>query len=302
MLSRESWGAVALCGLLACSFDDSTGGAGEASSSTSTTTEGTTAGDTADPSGAEGTRDGSSGTPTSDTSSGDTTSGTGAPVGSGCCEAHAIPGCDEAAVQQCVCEVEQECCLFEWIESCAELAQARCEATCESDDSGSSGGGGSSDSGRVGCEEPVVIELAPADAVLSGNWTLGMSDLGEGEILRLQGGVQGEARFDVEVPCDDTWFVWVRYWEDGEDDSYFVTLDEAPEPPAIFEGDCTPAGSGYDWRLLNYRDPIDSSLCEYVEDPWTPTWDEGPHAIAFSFRESFALGRIVVTNDPRFAP
>ncbi|MCR9159968.1 MAG: hypothetical protein ACE37F_32495 [Nannocystaceae bacterium] len=40
----------------------------------------------------------------------------------------------------------------------------------------------------------------------------------------------------------------------------------------------------------------------YVEDPWTPTWEAGTHTIEFSYRESLAMGRILITNDPAFVP
>jgi hypothetical protein len=66
------------------------------------------------------------------------------PPGNGCCEVHEGPGCDEALVQACVCDMDASCCGFDWTESCVDLAQARCEATCEADmtttDSDSTGG------------------------------------------------------------------------------------------------------------------------------------------------------------------
>lgn len=66
------------------------------------------------------------------------------PEGTGCCEAHEGSGCDEALVQTCVCDIDAACCGFGWTESCADIAQTRCEATCEPDmtttDSDSTGG------------------------------------------------------------------------------------------------------------------------------------------------------------------
>ncbi|MBV1861680.1 MAG: pentapeptide repeat-containing protein [Nannocystaceae bacterium] len=55
------------------------------------------------------------------------------PPGSGCCTPHEGPGCDEAAVQECVCDMDTSCCGFDWRDSCVEVAQARCEATCAPD-------------------------------------------------------------------------------------------------------------------------------------------------------------------------
>ena len=130
-----------------------------------------------------------------------------------------------------------------------------------------------------------------------------LSELGEGEIAvydeseRLRGSVTHQ----VEIPCDDTFYLWVRYWEQGDADSYFVALDAEPEPPAIFEADCTPMGNGWGWSLLNWRDQ-NEPLCTYVEDPWAPQWEAGTHTIEFTYRESLGLGRVIVTNDPMFIP
>ncbi len=68
------------------------------------------------------------------------------PPGSGCCQPHEGPGCNEAAVQTCVCDMDASCCGFDWQETCVDLAQARCDATCQPDmtttdsDSDSTGG------------------------------------------------------------------------------------------------------------------------------------------------------------------
>lgn len=229
---------------------------------------------------------------------------TGLPEGDGCCEAHEGPGCNEDPVQQCVCEAEPECCLFDWLESCAALAEDKCAATCESSgDTGSTGGDPTTGGMSSACEEPVVIEISPEEAVLTGAWELGMSQVGEGTIIRLPqfGGADGEITWNVDVPCDDDWIVWVRYFEQGSDDSYYVQVDGEPEFPVVFEGDCTGGGQGYGWRALNYREE-GSNPCESVEDPWLQTWETGEHAVAFSFRESIAMGRLVVTNDPDYLP
>lgn len=249
--------------------------------------------------------DSSTGAPTPDTTTGPTTgpdTTTGEPGSQGCCEPHDTPGCNEPAVVDCVCEAEPACCAFEWDEACVELAMSDCEATCE--DPGTTGEPPDTTTG-VGamCEEIVVMEMVPSEAIYSGAWELGMSMVGEGEIslLNQQLGFEGSFLYEPDIPCNDTWFIWTRYWESGADDSYFVTLDGQPMPQAIFEGDCTGGGQGYDWAALNYRDQGDDT-CVYVEDPWAPQWDAGVHQIEFSFRESLAMGRIVITNDPAYVP
>ncbi len=309
MVGRRFLAGGALCVSLACSFD--AGDLSEDEGSTSSNASGSTTNSSPPDPSDDGATGAATGGAASATTGGPatTSASTGdAPEGSdGCCDAHDAPGCNEAEVQQCVCLAEQACCLFDWGPACAQRAQTECGATCEADDSGSTGSTGgsesseSSDSGPSNCE-PSTFEIVPSEATLSGNWVLSMSEVGEGEILVLDGGVDGEARFEVDIPCSDTWFIWVRYWENGQDDSYFVTLDDGPNPPAIFEGDCSPGGGGYAWQLLNYRDPLDGGPCEYLEDPWAPSWDAGAHTVAFSYRESIAMGRLVVTNDPDYVP
>ncbi len=223
------------------------------------------------------------------------------PPGPGsCCEPSKTPGCDDPDVVDCVCAREAFCCAFEWDQNCADMAQDMCMASC--DDPGTSG---SSDDGNMmgNCEDIVTFEMQPSEATHSGAWELGMSMIGEGEISVLnQGmGTDGSILYEPDIPCDDTWYIWVRYWESGNDDSYFATLDGMPMPEAIFEGDCGGGGQGYEWAALNWRDQGDGP-CMYVEDPWAPNWTAGVHQIEFSYRESLAMGRILITNDQDLVP
>jgi hypothetical protein len=174
-----------------------------------------------------------------------------------------------------------------------------------SGDSGESTGDSGSSTGPVStaCAELVNFEMQPADATLSGDWVLGTSMVGEGEIIMTtaNGGHTGSILFEPDIPCDDTWHIWVRYWQSAGQDSYLATLDGMPQPEAVFEGDCTADGDGYAWGELNWRDQ-NAATCEYVVDPWTADWAAGVHAIEFSYRESLAMGRILLTNDPSFVP
>lgn len=168
-----------------------------------------------------------------------------------------------------------------------------------------SGGGSSESTGPVStkCAEIVTFEMMPAQATLSGGWSLARSMVGEGEIASYDAKVGGgSVLYEPDIPCDATWHIWARYWDNGNLDSYLATLDGQPAPAAIFEGDCTNGQANvYDWAQLNWRDEA-AGACVYVEDPWTPQWDAGVHAIEFSFRESIAMGRILITNDPAFVP
>ncbi len=241
-----------------------------------------------------------------------------------CCEAHPEPGCDQPSVQACVCELNGACCGVEWNPACAAAAVDVCAAVCGGDtmtDSGpvddgpfgTSGGPGDTGTfdtgaatdtgGPIGaCQGIETIELEPADATATGGWMLTPSMLGEGEILVLDNGqFDGSVLYEPDLPCDDNWYIWVRFWQQGSDDSYYVTLDGMPQPPAIFEGDCGNGGGGWDWAALNWRDE-NAPPCTYVEDPWAPVWSAGVHEIEVTYRESIAIGRVVVTNDPMFVP
>ena len=259
---------------------------------------------TAPPSGGEGEGStegtGSSGPVGSSTQGEDSgVADSGLPPGVGCCEAHEGPGCNEQGVALCVCAESPECCVFDWLETCAQRAQSECAATCESDDSG---GTTETGSGGLACRETQLLQLGAEDAMVSGNWGLSMSQAGVGQIavINPNAGTSGEVRWEIDVPCEDTWTILVRLFDQGEADSFFATLDGEPMPAAIFEGGIQGLGQGWNWRALNWRDPDDPAI--FIEDPWAPLWGEGTHAVALSYRESIAVARIEVTNDPAYAP
>lgn len=235
---------------------------------------------------------------TDPTTPGDTTSGS---PNDACCEPHEEPGCNEEAVVECVCSVEASCCAFEWSQDCVDLAMGKCMATCE--DPPETTGEETTTGMGADCSELVEIELLPADATHTGAWELSTSQVLPYDIslLNQRVGTEGSILFEPDIPCNDTWYIWVQYWQQGSDDSYFATLDGEPMPPAIFEGDCSQFGQGYDWAVLNWRDEADPA-CTYQQDPWTPDWAAGVHEIEFSFRESPAMGRIVITNDQDYVP
>ncbi len=120
--------AALLALVFACSFDSSSAGGdttfadGGPGSSSSSTGEGTTAID--------------SSTGTTDV----TGDGAGTPDDpQGCCEVHDAPGCNEAAVQSCVCDQAPACCAFGWDAACVDRASVACEATCMADASSDGG-------------------------------------------------------------------------------------------------------------------------------------------------------------------
>ncbi len=219
-----------------------------------------------------------------------------------CCEVHPSPGCEEPDVAACVCEASPECCVFEWAANCVELATTTCEATCMG--ASETSGEGSTGEPVVDCEDAFQLEYSAEDAALDG-WELVESAFpGEGTVAGIildQGEPEGTVTWDVEVPCNDEWHIWVRGRNSGSNDSYFAQLDGGPDPAPIFDLDCG-GGNDYRWRELNWRDPIDGGFCEYVEDPWIATWEAGTHQVQLGYRESPAVSRIIVTNDDAFVP
>ncbi len=153
--------AVALA--VACTnFDDpdrATGASGTSTAAPGTSSNASTTGSTST----------SPSTTNSNPTSVDSTSDA-LPPGQGCCRAHAGAGCEEVAVQACVCDADPSCCAFDWNQGCAELAQSDCAATCLPDpgepessstlDPGGTGpgrasaGSGESGSGSSGGEQP----------------------------------------------------------------------------------------------------------------------------------------------------
>jgi len=298
-----------LVGVLAagCAEESSSGagtdGTGAAGSSTSgASTPSPTPGADADAD--AGATDGGSTTGTSvdtgtdpGTETGAGSSSDGGSEDTNCCTPHGTPECNEPDVIACVCAVQASCCVFDWDGVCADLAQNDCEAECISDTGSGSDGTGDA------CDRLVVLEVPVEDAQLDGGWNLMMSMQGEGMIAVMTGG-RGDITYSVDAPCDDTWHVWVRWYEDGgAQNSFFAAVDGAPDPAAIFEHSCPTAGfgQGWTWSEMTWRDP-DAPTCQYVEDPWTFDWSAGPHELVYGFREAVAMARITLTNDPNFTP
>ena len=105
------------------------------------------------------------------------------------------------------------------------------------------------------------------------------------------------AAFEVQVPCSDTFHVWVRGFDEGTDDSFFAEVDGAPIPQEIFDLDCSGQGQGYIWAELNQR----LGQCG-LDDPWVQDWTAGVHDVVFYPRESISISRIQITNDPNYVP
>lgn len=152
--------------------------------------------------------------------------------------------------------------------------------------------------GNTACEMDVSFELLAVDAGAADGWDPVMSMLGEGMIMAWDEQTNDATiSWDIDVPCDDTWHIWVRGIDQGPSDSYFAIVDGLPDPAPIFELDCTnnPNPGAYVWKELNLRDLADPA-CTYLQDPWTQDWLTGSHAFSLVYRESIAVSKLWITN------
>jgi len=78
------------------------------------------------------------------------------PVGAtgSCCEAHATPGCEDAACCDAVCAVFQDCCQNAWGPGCAQTAFDVCGELCEEEVCASATGSCCEAHATPGCEDP----------------------------------------------------------------------------------------------------------------------------------------------------
>ena len=151
-------------------------------------------------------------------------------------------------------------------------------------------------------DEFIPLEAEAADEI--DGWFEQMSMLGEDVVLAWDN--QNDAAFatwNIDVPCDDTWHIWVRAINAGQSDSFFATVDGLPDPAAIFEIGCDqgPMQATYEWRELNWRDQM-APGCEYIEDPWVQDWAMGVHPFTLTYRESYAISKLWITNTDQQPP
>jgi hypothetical protein len=179
------------------------------------------------------------------------------------------------------------------------------EGDGDGDGDGDGGDGdGDGDTGGNACvgDEEIAIEGEDADTQVG--WYPTESMLGEVEVLFWDQMVpDAYAEWNIDVPCDGDWHVWVRAINYQDQDSLFVQVDGGPMPIPIFEIACDagPQEAAYEWRELNWRDQM-APACEYVEDPWVQTWAAGPHTLTLGARESYAISKIWLTTSDQPPP
>lgn len=160
------------------------------------------------------------------------------------------------------------------------------------------------DTGNTACVEDMSFELLAVDATDVDGFEPQMSMLGEGMIMAWdQENDEAFITWDIDVPCDDTWHIWVRAIDQAANDSFLAVIDGEPNPEAIFEVDCTnnPQQGTYVWTDLNYRDQADPG-CTYLFDPWTQDWLTGIHQLTLLYRESNAVAKLWITNTDQPPP
>ena len=115
-------------------------------------------------------------------------------------------------------------------------------------------------------------------------------------------GAQGAAVFDFDLPCDDTWHIWVKGLDRGTNDSFFADVDGNPNPAAIFDLDCEaqdPEDAEYIWAHLNSREG--DSQCGVGND-WVINAGPGEGVVSFYEREVGAISAVAISNDPGYTP
>ncbi len=146
------------------------------------------------------------------------------------------------------------------------------------------------------CVDPISFLIQAIDYDGESGWDPTMSTLGEGMVMAWDEVDNYDwISWTLDIPCDDTWHIWVRAIEEESNDSLWVRVDGEPMDWGIFEIDCTdsPWDPVYEWKQLNLRG---ANQCQYIYDPWVFDWTVGKHELELAHRESWAISKIWVTN------
>ncbi|MFO7567508.1 MAG: hypothetical protein R6X02_32995 [Enhygromyxa sp.] len=165
-------------------------------------------------------------------------------------------------------------------------------------------GDGDGDDPNPLCSDDHFIEIAAVDADVMEGWEEAESSFGEGLVLGWDGeDPNAYVTWNIDVPCEGTWHIWVRGTDQGQNDSFFAVVDGEPDPAAIFELDCTggPQQTQYVWGELNWR-AQNAGACNYVEDPWVQEWSTGEHSLTLRYRESWGISKLWITNTEQTPP
>jgi hypothetical protein len=106
----------------------------------------------------------------------------------------------------------------------------------------------------------------------------------------------------LDIPCDDTWHIFVRGWDEDNSDSFYAQLDGVPadETDWIFDFDCTAQSNGWTWQHLNER--LNGNCDTSAGNDYDPVLVTGVHQLNLFDREDADMSRLWITNDPAGTP
>lgn len=207
-------------------------------------------------------------------------------------------------------------------DSASELTGGGSGAGTVSDDGlGDSDGGhdGATDDGATGsaagvdCTQTHVLTVLVSEAEIVPPMQRGQSELGEGEFAFSEVEGDGLIRFDVDVPCNDTFWIWGRVLDqqdgttlENDPDSFYVSIDGGPAVTWFYGCQTSDTSGVWSWALAD--DNEFQRDCDLAE-PMAPWLDAGPHTVELRNREPIngngqhaGVARILVTNGPDHVP
>jgi hypothetical protein len=79
------------------------------------------------------------------------------------------------------------------------------------------------------CDGTEVIEMLVEDAILTAPMDIQTSSMGEGEYCYTDTPGEGLATWGVDIPCEGDWYVLGRVWQQGDSDSFYLTVGPVEE-------------------------------------------------------------------------
>jgi hypothetical protein len=140
----------------------------------------------------------------------------------------------------------------------------------------------------------IMLEVAEASTAL------GNTDIVDGEAF-IDLASAGTAAWKVALPCEGEWRLWVRGYVQLTARSYGFSATGDPKQFAFDVACEDPNKGGAAWDVLNLR-PLSESTCKPQVDPLLSYGGPGDLELLFMHIDTPYLGRLVLTNDPDYAP
>jgi hypothetical protein len=158
-----------------------------------------------------------------------------------------------------------------------------------------------------------VREIAlVADATVVAPMQTAMSMIGEGLYAFSEIAELGTVTFDVDLPCDDTYYLWGRVWDadagtgNNDPDSYYVSIDGGNDQTWFYGCQTEGEGDGWSWQIM--KAGTLNANCNSAVDI-TASLPAGTVQVKLRNREvanfnddSAHVARILVTNDANYVP